>query len=125
MAGERSSRVEPALRILFVGNSHTYANALPYLVREMIRARHGPDACDVWSLTTGGRNLAWHAAEPGTVQAISLTGAGSSFPGLSDLLLSSEGAFHSALTAAVCRNAALGKSGTERSMLERCVRGSS
>jgi hypothetical protein len=60
------------MRILFVGNSHTYMNALPFLVREMVRSRRGPDACEVWSVTTGGKNLGWHAVEPGTVQAISM-----------------------------------------------------
>jgi hypothetical protein len=60
------------MRLLFIGNSHTYMNALPFLVREMIRARRGADACEVWSATAGGKNLAWHASEPGTVQAISM-----------------------------------------------------
>jgi Domain of unknown function (DUF4886) len=58
------------MRVLFIGNSHTYMNALPYMVREMIRSRRGADACEVWSVTVGGRSLLWHAAEPGTQQVL-------------------------------------------------------
>jgi hypothetical protein len=58
------------MRVLFIGNSHTYANALPFVTREMIRGRLGADACEVWSRTVGGRNLSWHASEPGTQQAL-------------------------------------------------------
>jgi len=57
------------MRVLFIGNSHTYANAMPFMVRGMLDARRG-EASSVWAATCGGRNLAWHAAEPGTQQAI-------------------------------------------------------
>jgi hypothetical protein len=58
------------MRILFVGNSHTYANGLAYQVREMINAPGGPGGCESWMVTTGGRNLAWHADETGTQLSI-------------------------------------------------------
>jgi len=60
------------LRILFIGNSHTYANALPFVTGEIIRVRRGAEACEVWSVTAGGRNLSWHADEPGTLQTLRL-----------------------------------------------------
>jgi hypothetical protein len=60
------------MKILFIGNSHTYANALPFLVREMIRARRGSEACEAWSVTIGGKSLEWHSAESGTLQTVRL-----------------------------------------------------
>ncbi len=58
------------MRILFIGNSHTYFNALPYQVRAMIRSHRGEDSCEVLGVTAGGKSLSWHASEPGTCQAI-------------------------------------------------------
>jgi hypothetical protein len=58
------------MRILFVGNSHTYANALPLLVSELFNHAEGAGACEAFSVTVGGRSLEWHAAEPGSKQMI-------------------------------------------------------
>ena len=58
------------MKILFVGNSHTYANALPFQVRAMIDRTEGVGTCDVHAVTPGGKSLDWHAGEPGSCQAI-------------------------------------------------------
>lgn len=58
------------MRILFIGNSHTHFNDMPFQVREMIRLRKGSDACEVWSVTVGGKPLSWHGEEAGTIQAL-------------------------------------------------------
>ncbi len=58
------------MRILFIGNSHTSHNALPFQMREMIRSRSGTEACEVWSAAVGGRSLSWHADNRGTIQAL-------------------------------------------------------
>lgn len=50
------------LRILFIGNSHTYYNDLPELVRE--RAEQDCFDCEVTMLAHGGWFLAQHVAEP-------------------------------------------------------------
>ena len=54
------------MKILFVGNSHTYANALPFQVRAMIDRTEGVGTCDVHAVTPGGKSLHWHAGEPGS-----------------------------------------------------------
>jgi len=54
------------MKILFIGNSHTYFNGLPYQVREMIDSAAGRGECQAWMCTAGGRDLAWHAEEGGT-----------------------------------------------------------
>lgn len=54
------------MKILFIGNSHTYMNGLSYQVREMINASVGRADCEAWMLTAGGKSLGWHASEPGT-----------------------------------------------------------
>ena len=54
------------MRILFIGNSHTFANGLPYQLREMINSAAGREECQAWMATAGGMDLAWHAAESGT-----------------------------------------------------------
>lgn len=58
------------MRVLFVGNSHTYANSLPFQLKAMIEHTEGPGACDVHMITPGGKSLDWHAGEPGTCQTI-------------------------------------------------------
>jgi len=58
------------MRILFVGNSHTYMNGLPYQVRELVNASAGCRECEAAMVTAGGQSLAWHAAEPGTQLSI-------------------------------------------------------
>ncbi len=58
------------MRILFVGNSHTYANGLPFQVRAMVEHGLGPGSCDVAMVAPGGQPLAWHAGEPGSTLSI-------------------------------------------------------
>jgi hypothetical protein len=55
------------MRVLFIGNSHTFANGLPYQVREMINFASGREECQAWMCAAGGQTLAWHAREPGTL----------------------------------------------------------
>ena len=55
------------MRVLFIGNSHTFANGLPYQVREMVDAAAGRGKCQAWMCAAGGQSLAWHAEEPGTL----------------------------------------------------------
>ncbi len=50
------------MRILFIGNSHTYMNDMPQLVREMIESATG-EKCDVVMLAYSGRSLKWHMGE--------------------------------------------------------------
>jgi hypothetical protein len=52
--------------MLFIGNSHTYCNGLPYQVREMVLSAGVPDGCETWMIAPGGKSLGWHAGEPGT-----------------------------------------------------------
>ena len=49
-------------KILFIGNSHTYMNDMPELVREMIENATG-EACEVFMLAYPGKTLKWHIAE--------------------------------------------------------------
>ena len=46
------------MRILFIGNSHTYYNELPRIVRELL-VRAGQQA-EVVMQTEGGKNLLYH-----------------------------------------------------------------
>ncbi len=50
------------MKILFIGNSHTYMNDMPELVREMIENATG-EACEVFMLAYPGKTLKWHIAE--------------------------------------------------------------
>jgi hypothetical protein len=59
-----------SFRILFVGNSHTYANSLPFQVKALVEHVDGPGSVEVHMITPGGKSLDWHAGEPGTVQSI-------------------------------------------------------
>jgi hypothetical protein len=52
--------------ILFIGNSHTYCNGLPYQVRAMANAAAGGEAFQTWMCAAGGVSLGWHAREFGT-----------------------------------------------------------
>jgi hypothetical protein len=58
------------MRILFIGNSHTFYNAMPFQVRQILRGVGTP--CDVQVVATGGMTLGWHAEQPATMSAIEL-----------------------------------------------------
>lgn len=53
---------ETKIRILFIGNSHTYYNDMPELFRE--RAEEDGYACEVTMLAHGGWRLSQHVQEP-------------------------------------------------------------
>ena len=50
------------MKILFIGNSHTFMNDMPSLVRDMTQAAIGEE-CEVVMLAYGGRSLKWHMSE--------------------------------------------------------------
>ena len=50
------------MKILFIGNSHTYMNDMPELARRMIEDATG-EACEVYMLAYSGRSLRWHMEE--------------------------------------------------------------
>lgn len=52
-------RKELDMRILFIGNSHTYMNDMPQLVSEMVENVTG-EKCDVVMLESSARSLKWH-----------------------------------------------------------------
>ena len=47
------------MKILFIGNSHTYMNDMPELTRQMIEAI-AEEPCEVFILAYSGRSLKWH-----------------------------------------------------------------
>jgi hypothetical protein len=56
------------MKILFIGNSHTFCHGLPFQVRELVRL-NTPDV-DTAMVATGGMTLGWHADQPETQMAI-------------------------------------------------------
>lgn len=50
------------MRILFIGNSHTYMNDMPELARRMIEDAT-KEPCEVVMLAYSGRSLKWHMEE--------------------------------------------------------------
>lgn len=50
------------MKVLFIGNSHTYMNDMPQLVREMIENVTGKP-CEVFMLAYSARSLKWHMGE--------------------------------------------------------------
>lgn len=57
-----------SMRVLFIGNSHTYMNGLPFQFCEMCRSQSL--ACDVLMVASSGVTLGWHARNPETQMAI-------------------------------------------------------
>lgn len=49
-----------ALHILFIGNSYTYTNDLPALVRKLARASGAARRVETEAVTAGGMDLKWH-----------------------------------------------------------------
>lgn len=58
----------PCVRVLFLGNSYTYVNDLPIVLRDLARA--GDHALDTVSIAGGGETLADHAASQASVGTI-------------------------------------------------------
>ena len=50
------------MKVLFIGNSHTYMNDMPELTRRMIESATG-QPCLVTMLAYSGRSLKWHMEE--------------------------------------------------------------
>ncbi|SFV03473.1 SGNH/GDSL hydrolase family protein [Butyrivibrio sp. INlla21] len=50
------------MKILFIGNSHTYMNDMPQLAKQMIEDVTG-EAVEVFMLAYSGRSLKWHMEE--------------------------------------------------------------
>ena len=50
------------MKILFIGNSHTYMNDMPALFREMAE-NASKEECHVFMLAYSGRSLKWHIGE--------------------------------------------------------------
>ncbi len=50
------------MKILFIGNSHTFMNDKPSLVRDMVTEVTG-ERCETVMLAYGGRSLKWHMSE--------------------------------------------------------------
>ncbi len=50
------------MKILFIGNSHTFMNDMPSLVRDMVTEVTG-ERCETVMLAYGGRSLKWHMSE--------------------------------------------------------------
>ena len=53
------------MKILFIGNSHTYFNDMVASVQRLYTL-HGEETPDVTMLTVGGMTLQWHSKEPQT-----------------------------------------------------------
>ena len=51
------------MKLLFIGNSHTFFNDMPHTVGELYRLC-GMETPDVTMLTVGGMSLDWHAGQP-------------------------------------------------------------
>ena len=47
------------MKVLFIGNSHTYFNDMPHLFSDMCR-KAGEAETDVTMIAYSGRTLAWH-----------------------------------------------------------------
>jgi hypothetical protein len=56
------------MKILFIGNSHTFYHGLPFQVRELVR--HSNPDVDTAMCATGGMTLGWHSEQPETQMAI-------------------------------------------------------
>jgi hypothetical protein len=63
-----TAHTDDTLRLLFIGNSHTYVNNIPLTVEEMARSAGRP--CYTWSATVGGYRLEEHTLHQPTLDAI-------------------------------------------------------
>lgn len=56
------------MKLLFIGNSHTYYHAMPYQCRALLAARD-EQAC-VSQVVAPGKSLQWHGTNPETMQTL-------------------------------------------------------
>ena len=54
------------LRILFIGNSHTYLHKMPWILCELAAVHEGVRPVEVDQCTGNGVSLEWHWHNPGT-----------------------------------------------------------
>lgn len=66
-ANKEGVRME-TIKVLFIGNSHTYTNDLPGIVRDLMTA--DGHAIQYSEITAGGQTLEWHAQQSATRQTI-------------------------------------------------------
>ena len=57
------------MKILFIGNSHTFVNGMPFIFSGLSKAGGGAGA-DVFMLASPGVSLGWHAGQPETLANI-------------------------------------------------------
>ena len=50
------------VKVLFIGNSHTYMNDMPEIFRRMMESATG-ETCEVFMLAYSARSLKWHMEE--------------------------------------------------------------
>jgi hypothetical protein len=60
-----------ALRVLFIGNSHTFVNDLPVAFAKLVEAKHPSRPLAITDVTMGGASLADHLAEGTAARTIS------------------------------------------------------
>lgn len=53
------------MRVLFIGNSHTYVNSMPFIFSNLSRVKSG-EPVDTVMLASSGVSLGWHAEQPET-----------------------------------------------------------
>ena len=58
------------LRILFIGNSHTYLHKMPWLLRAQAAARGGLPPVEPGQCTGNAVSLGWHWRQPETAARI-------------------------------------------------------
>jgi len=62
------SEIAMKVRILFIGNSYTYANDMPGIVAELAKSR-GRNT-DILSVCAGGKTLEWHLKSKQTIDSL-------------------------------------------------------
>jgi len=56
------------MKLLFIGNSHTYYHAMPYQCRALLEALH--EQAHISQIVVPGKSLQWHGTDPETIQAL-------------------------------------------------------
>lgn len=70
--GNDGEETDP-VRVLFIGNSHTYKNNVPAIVSDLFKEQDWPAVCDslaIESLGVGGKTLQWHYQQGRTALTI-------------------------------------------------------
>ncbi len=56
------------MKLLFIGNSHTYFHAMPYQCRALLEALH--EQAHISQVVAPGKSLQWHGTNPETMQTL-------------------------------------------------------